>query len=657
MVCKPRGCFLVSNLLLWLFIVPCLTQAQTVITRVEPPNWWIGHSLNPVRLLITGTNLNGATIQTDPTATTSNLRVQADGRHAFVDLTIPRGAAPGTVNLKLVTRAGADTIRFLLLPPPERRDRFAGFSPDDVIYLLMPDRFANGDKTNDDPGISRGMSDRSKPRYYHGGDFSGIKAHLPYLRDLGVTALWLTPWYDNVNHPNTKEKYTRDNQRSTSGIASTDYHGYGAVDFYSVEEHFGDLAELRGLVDAAHTTGLKVIQDQVANHTGPYHPWVNNAPTPTWFNGTAANHLGNGWQTWTIANTNPPRDKLRATLDGWFINILPDLNQNDPETASYLIQNSLWWIGTAGLDAVRQDTLPFVPRTYWARWTTALKREYPHLTILGEMWDAKPEMVSFFQGGRARFDGVDSGVDTLFDFPLHYAIRDVFAKKQPATRLAQVLASDNLYVNPRVLVTSLGLHDTPRFMSEPGATIDGLKLAFTFLLTVRGTPLIYYGDEIAMRGGGDPENRRDFPGGWPEDAHNAFDRSGRTTEEEQVHAHITKLLSLRQKLAPLRTGEFVQLHVDDSAYAFARVTSNSVAVVALNNGPQPRTLRLAADRFGGVAEFIDQLGKLGRVAVKAGTVTVTLAGCDATLLTTDGSDFQRASGFRQGSDKSANRGQ
>ena len=614
----------------------CLSTfaAAPRVDRVEPPNWWAGHSQNPVRLLISGSNLSDVHIEAPAGFAVSNVTVNPSGSSAFCDLFVPANAAPGARELTLKTSEHTTKTTFVISPTTPKSGRFAGFSPDDVIYLLMPDRFANGDTANDDPAVSSGMLNRTKPRHYHGGDFQGVINHLPYLHDLGVTALWLTPWYDNVNHPNTKEKYTSDNQLSTNGVASTDYHGYGAVDFYGVEEHFGDMTKLRELVSTAHASGFKLIQDQVANHTGPYHPWVQNPPTPTWFNGSPDHHLDNSWQTWTITVTNPPQDKLKSTLEGWFINVLPDLNQNDSETATYLIQNSLWWISMTGLDAVRQDTLPYVPRTYWAQWTTALKKEYPHLTILGEMFDGKPELVAFFQGGRKQFDGVDSGIETLFDFPLHYALRDVFAKRQPMTKLAQTLAADTNYVDARNLVTFLGLHDTARFMSEPGATVEGLELAFTYLLTTRGTPMIYYGDELAMRGGGDPDNRRDFPGGWVEDKHNAFERSGRTEEENRVHAYVKKLLALRRELEPLRRGSLVQLNSTNDICAFARVTSDASAVMAFNNSSQEQTIRIElVGALAGQKEFFNRLDSIQVVSVDSGTITLTLAARSAAILT------------------------
>ena len=231
-----------------------------------------------------------------------------------------------------------------------------GFLPDDVIYLIMPDRFADGDPSNNDPPKSKGLYDRSKPRRYHGGDLQGIIDHLQYIKALGATAIWTTPIYDNNDRLDTKEVY--------AGEPTTGYHGYGAVDFYGVEEHFGGLAKLKELVRRAHLAGLEVIQDEVVNHIGPFHPWANDPPTPTWFNGSVANHLSNNWQKWTTMNPRATYQTQRRNLDGWFVDILPDLNQNDPEVAQYLIQNSLWWLAQTGFDAIRMDTLPHVPRSF-----------------------------------------------------------------------------------------------------------------------------------------------------------------------------------------------------------------------------------------------------------------------------------------------------
>ncbi len=441
---------------------------------------------------------------------------------------------------------------------------------------------------------------------------------LPYLKDLGITAIWLNPWYENVNHLNERETY--------DGQAITDYHGYGAVDFYAVEERLGDLATLRELVDRAHALGIKVIQDQVANHSGPYHPWVTDSPTPTWYYGTQAKHLANTWQTWTLQDPHSPPEGQKTTLEGWFIDILPDLDQDDPEVARYTIQNTLWWVGVSGLDGIRQDTLPYVHRRFWKEWMAAIKKEYPDLRVVGELFDGDPALVSFYQGGQARFDGVDSGVDTLFDFPTYFKIRDAFAKNGSLREVAMMLARDHLYEDASSLVTFLGLHDVPRFMNEPGAQVASLKSAFTFLATARGTPLVYYGDEIALPGGGDPDNRRDFPGGWKGDARNAFEAAGRTADEESVHAHVRALLRLRQETPALRRGKTVNLHVADRSWAYARVLDGRAVVVAINTDAAPVTLDLPAAPAGLAegARLRDRVGALGEAAVEGGRLRLTL---------------------------------
>ncbi len=542
--------------------------AQPSVTKVEPPNWWAGHSIDPVRLLLRGKDLCNAKVEGPLKA--FDYKWNANCTYLFADLAIPRGTKPSNYTFSVVHGQGRGEFSFEVSEPLDRKGRFQGFSPEDVIYLIMPDRFSNGDPSNDGPAQ---MLDRKKGRYYHGGDFQGIINKLPYLKDLGVTAIWLNPVYDNANRLNERETY--------GGEAITDYHGYGAVDFYGVEEHFGTMEKLRELVDAAHKAGIKIIHDQVANHSGPYHPWVKDPPTPTWYNGTEASHINETWQTWTLADPHSSAALRKSTLEGWFANILPDLNQNDPETARYIIQNALWWVGMTGLDGIRQDTWPYVPRDFWRDWMSAIKREYPSLRAVGEVFDGDPAMVSFFQGG-------DAPVDSLFDFPVYYKMRSAFAQGKSVRDLPKMLANDRLYSHPERLVTFLGLHDVMRFMNEKGATAEGLKLAFTALLTMRGTPMIYYGDEIGMPGGDDPDNRRDFPGGWPGEE---FQRS---PDQEAIFSHVRKLLSLRKSTPALRTGATENLVVEEQQWAYARSMGSSKAVVVINNAAAPAKLTMAA---------------------------------------------------------------
>jgi len=604
----------------------CAAQTAPEVLKVEPPNWWVGHSINPVRVMIRGRNLQGARIEPSGAGITTRLaRINAAGTYLFIDVMIDSKASAGRRSLRITTPQGSAEAPFEITAPLSSENRFQGFNSDDVIYLIMPDRFNDGDQSNNEPAQSRGMYDRTRNRYYHGGDLQGIINRLPYLKELGVTAIWLNPWYDNVNHLNERE--------TPDGQPITDYHGYGAVDFYGVDEHFGTMEKLREMIDRAHLLGIKVIQDQVANHSGPYHPWVKDSPTPTWYNGTEANHLNETWQTWTLQDPRATDQLQRETLEGWFINILPDMNQNDEEASRYIIQNTLWWIGMTGIDAIRQDTLPYVHRRFWRDWTAAIKREYPRVNVVGELYDEDPALVSFFQGGRARFDGVDSGIDSVFDFPLFFSVRRAFAEGKSVREVARMLARDYLYPNPNALVVFLGNHDMLRFMNEQGATADGLKLAQTFIMTTRGTPQIYYGDEIAMRGGGDPDNRRDFPGGFPGDSRNAFTHEGRTIEEQAVFNHLQQMIRIRKELEPLRRGRLLNLLAYEQQYVYARVTDRESVIVVINNDPEEARVEFGvrvANLEDGMV-LTDRLGAAGDVRVAEGKMKVIVPGRSAAI--------------------------
>jgi glycosidase len=604
------------------FSLSVFSLAQTpTVAKVEPPSWWANYSINPVRVLIRGENLTDARVLTpqDGGLRAANVKTSANGHYLFVDLEIAPNAKPGKSNLKIVTKRGAVDAPFEIAARRACENCFQGYTTDDVIYFLLPDRFANGDLSNDDPPQSKGLFDRSKGRFYHGGDWQGVINHLDYIKSLGATAIWLTPVYDNNNRLDFKEMY--------DGEPTTGYHGYGAVDFYAPEEHFGDLAKLRELADAAHRKGLKVIQDQVANHTGPYHVWAEDSPTPTWFNGTVEKHLSNNWQKWTTMNPRATFQTQQRNLEGWFVNILPDLNQNDAEVEKYLIQNSLWWIETVGFDAIRMDTLPHVPRSFWAKWTAAIHRQYPKLNILGELYDGDPALLAYFQRGRAGHDGIDTGIDTLYDFALFFQIRAAFARGESIRNVSQVFAHDWLYPNPQILTTFLGVHDMERFMNEKGATVDGLKLAQTLIMTSRGTPLLYYGDEIAMPGASDPDNRRDFPGGFPNDSRNAFTAAGRTTQEAQVWNHLAKLGALRRELEPLRRGRTLDLLEEEQQMAYARVTDREVVVVVFNNDSKPATMKFDVSILKQIpanATLADALGNVPNAKMTNGKINLTM---------------------------------
>jgi neopullulanase len=594
---------------LWLTLTVAAQAPE--IFKVDPPSWWSGSTVNPVRLMIHGRNLHGARVDVQGLRIINTPAINERGTYIFADVFIPPNTPPVKRSISVTTLRGSANSSFEVLAPLNRAGRFQGFSPNDVMYLIMIDRFADGDPSN-----NGGIYDRKNKFYYHGGDLQGVIDHLPYLKELGVTAIWLTPWYDNYDRLNQIE-LKEDNP-------STGFHGYNPQDFYTVEEHFGSLAKLQELVEAAHRSGIKIIQDQVMNHTGPYHPWVDDPPTPAWFNGTKSKHLKNVFQTWALHDPRAVESLRRETMEGWFLDFLPDLNQHDEEVSRYLIQNTLWWIGVTGLDGIRMDTWQYVPNSFWRDWTRALKREFPNFKVVGEVKDGDVVHTSFFQGGKVRFDGVDSGLDSLLDFPLFYPIRHAFAEGKPIDEIPKTLAKDYLYTNPEILVTLLGGHDDGRFMSENGATIAGLKLANAFVLTTRGVPQLYYGDELALEGGDEPTTRGDFPGGFGGDARNAFSAGGRTKDQQELFEYIKRLTTLRREYEVLRTGELVNLYVSEQQYAYARRGPSGAAIIVINNDNDAASMEFDVSRLATGGVFKDQLGVSRPVQINNGKMRVTL---------------------------------
>jgi len=562
-----------SLLVLCLLALPSYVTAQgPVVRKIEPPNWWVNYTPE-LTLLVSGENLAGGQVE----SATQNLNVlgtqaSANGHYLFVRLKMDSELAAGTAKLQLRTASGSTGIELPLQARADARGRFDGITRDDVIYLIMPDRFADDDPANDQPHGSTGKYDRSNPMAYHGGDLRGIRDHLSYLHDLGVTTIWLTPVWKNTD---------------------SDYHGYHVVDFYALDDHMGTMAEYQSLVADAHKLGMRVLIDYVANHVGPKDVWANDPPTSTWLHGTPEHHLDPSYSFNGLVDPHAIPPEYRATIEGWFAGRLPDLNPDDPQLGLYLAQNAMWWVETAQLDGFRLDTFPYSSRQFWSGWHERLREVYPHINSIGEVSDGDPVITSFFEGGRKQFDGIDSGLFTVFDFPLEYAIRDVVIGGQPMQRLIAVLQRDELYPRPDALVTFIGNHDNGRFISEKGSNAAKLKAAFSLLLTMRGIPQIYSGDEIGQPGGADPDNRRDFPGGFPGDTRNAFTAAGRTPEQQDVFSCVQSLLALRQKHSALRTGKQWHIAWDDSYYAFLREDPQEKLLVVYNNASTARELKIS----------------------------------------------------------------
>ncbi len=584
----------VASTLLFLAVAGASSQEKEnlnapSVTKVEPPTWWA--NLTPdLMLLLTGTQLQATHVSCNlPEITVGRTESSASGNYLFVWMKFGPNLKSGTTVCRITTLKGQTTFELPLAARKQILGRNQGMTTDDVMYLIMPDRFANGDPTNDEPAEFPGSHDRTKARAYHGGDLRGVREHLPYLKDLGITTVWLTPVVKNG--------------------ATADYHGYGAVDLYSVDPHLGSVQDYQELVEAAHKQHMKIFFDVVPNHVGPLHPWVKNPPLPDWFHGTAGQHLDSfSPQKFSfygqpdkkendlfesLEDPHTPPQMRRNLTEGWFFSLLPDLNTENPAVVRYLIQNAIWWAETTGLDGYRIDTFPYVSRNFWAEWHAGLRTLYPRLSTIGEVFHPDPTVTSFFVGGRRGWDGIDTQLTTVFDFPTYFALRDVLLKNAPVGKIPNILRQDSLYPHPEYLVPFFANHDTTRFAGMPGVTPAKLKLAFGLILSLRGVPELYYGDEIAMPGGGDPDNRRDFPGGWHDDPRSAFTADGRTAEQQEVFQFVQTLLALRKDHDALRSGRLWHLAADDSSYVFVRESEEERLAVAFNNATTEKRLKLS----------------------------------------------------------------
>ena len=569
-------------------VLTCFTSvlAQTFpsVTKVDPPSWWTRHTINPVRLLVRGTNLHGAKVTPlNPELHASRVLVNDKGTYLFVDVEISPSLSPGKYPLLIENANGSTMIPFALEAPLDVRNNFQGITTDDVIYLIMIDRFADGDATNNSPKDSPPeANDRNNPRGFHGGDLRGIINQLPYLKDLGVTALWLTPWHDNWNGVNRCAK---------PWCPNTYYHGYHAVDYYAVEDRFGDLATLREMVQKAHAMGIKIIQDQVANHVGSQHPWVNDPPLPQWFHGTLANHQLNKFRNSVLLSPHSNQIEFRNTLDGWFNDDLPDMNQEEPEVARYEIQNALWWAGVTGIDGIRQDTIQYMPRFFIRDLSYALHRQYPKLWMVGEVFERDAAHTAFFIGGHTGWDDIDTKLDSVFDFALWNASLQVFTNKAPVRLLRDQLKYDALYPDPSKVTVLANNHDTMRFMSLEGATTAGAMMHTAFVLSMRGIPQLYAGEEIAMEGKEDPDNRRFFPSA-------AFSAEGRKPKEREMFDWTRAWIRLRREHAAMGTGKLIDLFYDDESYVFARQHGDETIIVAFNRDNKQKQVTIPAGSIG-----------------------------------------------------------
>ncbi|HSD69208.1 MAG TPA: alpha-amylase family glycosyl hydrolase, partial [Woeseiaceae bacterium] len=525
-------------------------------------------------------------------------RVERTGNtnYLFVYLDIAPDALPGEVQL-VFDNAGKRLSRsFTLLRKNADPSHAAGFSSRDAVYLITPDRFANGKPQNDNVQGMADQADRSKPGGRHGGDIQGISDRLDYIRKMGFTAIWLNPLLENA-------------------MPSYSYHGYSTTDFYRVDPRYGSNEEYRELVARARSVGIGVIMDMIVNHSGSEHWWMADPPSDTWIN-FPHEYVETSHQHTTIQDPYVSQADLQKFADGWFVPTMPDLNQRDPLLADYLAQNALWWIEYLGLAGIRMDTYPYPDKDYMTEWTRRVMLEYPQFNVVGEEWNFNPAIVSYWQRGKANHDSYVSYLPSLMDFPLREVLRDSLLGEDRGGRsswepLYQVLGSDFLYPDPRALVVFADNHDMSRIYTQLGEDYDLFRMAMVYVLTIRGAPQIYYGTEILMTNPGTDDHgviRSDFPGGWPGDEVNGFSGNGLSGQQVAAQQFLQHLLSWRRDKKVIHDGDLMHYSPVGPVYAYFRYDETApetdTVMVVFNKGDEP----VAID----TSRFVERIGNRTR---------------------------------------------
>ncbi len=573
-------------------------SAANKIDRIEPTNWFVGMKNPQVQLMVYGKNIRSAEVSTDYPSVRIDSLVRLDSPNYLLIYMNVKDAKAGTMQLKFNGKGVKQTVPYTLNNRKMSGEQRVGFTNADVLYMLMPDRFASSgvDRSNI-KGMKAYTINRKEPSLRHGGDINGIRQHLDYFKELGVTALWFTPVLEN-NLPD--------------GGKSSSYHGYATTDYYRVDPRFGSNDDYIQLIEEAHQKGLKVVMDMIFNHCGFEHPWVSDMPSHDWLNTPewlAPENQANNKKTKTIDGAAHVNDKylqtsykltpvldpyaseidLKETVDGWFVPSMPDLNQRNSHLMTYLIQNSEWWIETAGIDGIRMDTYPYADRTAMAHWMEVLNDEYPNFNTVGETWVTEPAYTAAWQKD-SKLSTQNSNLKTVMDFAFFDRIN---AGKNEETdgwwngfnRVYNSLCYDYLYNDPSYVMAFIENHDTDRFLGEGQDTL-ALKQALALLLTINRIPQLYYGTEVLMNGTKkqtDGYVRCDFPGGFPGDAQNAFTKEGRTKEQNQMFNWLSRLLHWRQGNKLITEGKQTQFMPVDGVYVVAR-TLNGKAVLTVLNG-------------------------------------------------------------------------
>ncbi len=550
------------------------------VDGVEPPHWWAGMRDASLQIQIHGSEVRdcGVEVSYPGVSLDSVARLNLSPNWLYIYLNISPEARPGKVKITLTQGKQKRLIEYPLLERKANRGA-QGFDASDVLYMVMPDRFADGDPMNNVIAQMRNPAkvDRSNLNVRHGGDLRGIINHIDYLDSLGITALWLNPVLEN-------------DQRGGS------YHGYATTDYYAVDRRFGSNEEYKELISKLHDRGIKTVMDMIFNHSGSDHPWRIDPPCTDWFN-FQDDYRQTNYRLSTISDPYASKYDKALTTDGWFVRGMPDLNQLNPHLMRYLIQNSIWWIEEAEIDGIRMDTYPYADMQAMARWIDDVMNEYPDFNIVGECWftDTGAE-ASWQKGSKLPPDGVDSNLPTVMDFGLMTKMRDMAPlreKTDPWNGLNKVydhLSLDYLYPDPMRVLRFLDNHDTERFILSEPDSLDQWKQAVTLLLTIPGIPQVYYGTELLMAGDrrkGDGNVRRDMPGGFPGDTTTVFTREGRTELQNEATDFMRTLLNWRKTSEAIAKGNMLHFMPTNGLYLYRRAFGDDEVVVVLNGTDEP----------------------------------------------------------------------
>jgi len=562
-------------------ILSSIVAAQK-IDRVEPPSWFTGMKEPTVQLMVYGKEIGLCNVTTDYPGVNVNTLVKTENpNYLFVNLNIGSDALPGDIKLIFTQGKLKLTYNYPLLPHPSWTAK--GFNSSDVIYLLMPDRFSNGDPANDNIEGMLEKADRTNPNGRHGGDLKGISDHLDYIKNLGVTGIWLNPFLEN-------------NQPSFS------YHGYSITDLYRVDPRYGSNEEFKNLVSEAHGKGLKLVMDMIFNHIGSGHWWMKDLPSADWVH-QFSSFTRTSYRASTWMDPYAAKSDAEMMEKGWFDNTMPDLNQSNPLVETYLTQNSLWWIAFFGIDGIRMDTYPYPEKNMMSRWAKRMTDEFPGFFIVGEVWYQQEALTAYWALNKTNTDGYQSNLPSVTDFPLSLATHSAFNEPDGWTegvaKFYFVLSQDFLYPDPFRNVIFLDNHDLPRFFTQTGKRLDIYKMALSFILTTRGIPQFYYGTEIVMEGDknqGDGYLRKDFPGGWIGDTRNAFTAEDLNSTEKEASAFTKKLLNWRKGKEVIHNGKLKQYIPENNLYVYFRYNDDESVMVILNNS-ETETRTIAKQRY------------------------------------------------------------